>query len=349
MIRFNLQMKTENLSTITSSLQTWFDTNKRQLSFRHRLDPYTIWVSEVMLQQTQVETMLPYFDRFMIRFPNVHLLAKATLEEVLTIVQGIGYYRRFRLMHQGAKYLVDNLKGIFPKTYEEVKAIPGVGDYTAGAILSIAYNLPYPATDGNVLRVLSRYYGIEEDIKKFSVKKTIETFNSEILKHGEPRTLTPALMELGALVCRPKQPSCDVCPLQSSCVAFKDNKTKTIPYVSEKKAIKHVELTTLFITDGERVVLHKNDASLLKDMYLLPQTEHSDFQSLLQLYQLDVISIVEKGLFKHTFSHQQWWMTAFLVKVKSLMHVSSHSLTQLDLIPIPEAHKKIVFQIKNTL
>ena len=173
-------------------LETWYQTHQRDLPFRHTKDAYAIWVSEVMLQQTQMDTMLPYYERFMNEFPTVDHLAKASLEHVLTIVQGIGYYRRFKLMHQGAKYIVEMYQGTIPNQYDHVRSIPGVGDYTAGAIMSIAFHAPYAATDGNVIRVLSRYYGISTNLTLQKERKSLHAIH----KHFHDQYLKQPLFDI---------------------------------------------------------------------------------------------------------------------------------------------------------
>jgi A/G-specific adenine glycosylase len=295
-----------------------------------------------MLQQTQVETMLPYFKKFLTMFPSIEALASASLESVLTVLQGIGYYRRFRLMHQGAKYVVESFQGKFPTTYQEVLSIPGVGKYTAGAIMSIAYNQPFAATDGNVFRVLSRLYEVEGDLTKSVNKHKIEQFNQAIVEAGTPSIVTPALMELGALVCSPLSPKCDMCPVQDLCKAFNQNKVDIIPFVKPKKTIKTIELTTLIITDGKKVILTKNKETLLQDMYLLPQIESQDYLSILSRYSISAHSVEDIGVIKHTFTHQHWWMQCWVVRVKSLNHKETILWEDLTKIPIPEAHKKVI-------
>ena len=341
MIRLILKL-TSMHSKITPLLEAWFNEHQRPLLFRESTDPYKIWISEVMLQQTQVETMLPYYKKFINLYPSIEALASASLESVLTVLQGIGYYRRFRLMHQGAKYMLETFQGKFPSTYQEVLSIPGVGKYTAGAIMSIAYNQAFAATDGNVFRVLSRLYGVEGDLTKSANKKKIEQFNQAIVEEGTPSIMTPALMELGALVCRPLSAKCDECPVQDFCNAFNQNKVDTIPFVKPKKKVKIMEWTTLIITDGKKVILTKNKETLLQDMYLLPQIETQDYASILSQYSISAHSVEDIGVIKHTFTHQQWWMQCYFIRVKHLNHEEAILWKDLTKIPIPEAHKKVI-------
>ena len=341
MIRLILKL-TSMHSKITPLLEAWFNEHQRPLLFRESTDPYKIWISEVMLQQTQVETMLPYYKKFINLYPSIEALASASLESVLTVLQGIGYYRRFRLMHQGAKYMLETFQGKFPRTYQEVLSIPGVGKYTAGAIMSIAYNRAFAATDGNVFRVLSRLYGVEGDLTKSANRNKIEQFNQTIVEEGTPSIMTPALMELGALVCRPLSAKCDECPVQDFCNAFNQNKVDTIPFVKPKKTVKIMEWTTLIITDGKKVILTKNKETLLQDMYLLPQIETQDYASILSQYSISAHSVEEIGVIKHTFTHQQWRMQCYFIRVKHLNHEEAILWEDITKIPIPEAHKKVV-------
>jgi len=333
----------------TKQLETWFLRHQRNLPFRKNPTPYGIWVSEVMLQQTQMETVLRYYASFIKKFPSIQSLAKATLEQVLTEVQGLGYYRRFRLLHQGAQYILDKHGGEFPNQYEDVINIPGVGAYTAGAIMAIAFNQPYPATDGNVIRVLSRLYGKKEDMRLPSARKIIDQLHGDMVQQANPKIYIQAVMELGALVCRPVQPKCEICPLQSSCVAYKTNQTTTIPFLSKMKTNKHREWQTLMIMKDNHLLMIKNQAELLKDLYLLPQWEESiEFvENLLNTNNFKPISLLNIKTYKHVFTHQTWLMDVYQLKVKQGkldQGVWVHQ-DELNQIPIPEAHQKIIREI----
>ncbi len=330
-------------------IETWFLNHQRSLPFRQHPTPYGIWVSEVMLQQTQMETVLRYYPSFMKRFPTIHSLAKATQEQVLTEVQGLGYYRRFRLLHQGAQYIVETHHGEFPHQYEDVINIPGVGAYTAGAIMAIAFHQPYPATDGNVIRVLSRFYGKKEDMRLSSSRKVIDDLHGQLVKQANPNLYIQAVMELGALVCRPVQPRCDVCPLQSSCVAYQTKQTDVIPFLSKIKKTKTREWQTLVMVKDNHVLMIKNKAELLKDMYLLPQWEASMdvVENLLNTSQVKSTSWLKIKTYQHVFTHQTWFMDVYQLKVKQGTLDQGVWIHQDELsnIPIPEAHQKIIRDI----
>jgi A/G-specific adenine glycosylase len=330
-------------------LETWFLNHQRPLPFRQHPTPYGIWVSEVMLQQTQMETVLRYYPSFMKRFPSIHSLAQATQEQVLTEVQGLGYYRRFRLLHQGAQYILEKHHGGFPNQYKDVINIPGVGAYTAGAIMAIAFNQPYPATDGNVIRVLSRFYGKKEDMRLASSRKVIDDLHGQLVKKAHPNIYIQAVMELGALVCRPVQPRCEVCPLQSSCVAYQSKQTDVIPVLSKIKKTKTREWQTLVIVKDKHVLMIKNKVELLKDMYLLPQWEVSldGVENLLNINQFKPTSLLKIKTYKHIFTHQTWLMDVYQLKVKQGTLDQGVWIHQDELqhIPIPEAHQKIIRDI----
>ena len=325
-------------------LNQWYDQNHRSLPFREKPSPYGIWVSEVMLQQTQMETVLRYYESFMKTFPTIASLAKAPLEKVLTEVQGVGYYRRFRLLHQGAQYIVANHDGVFPKTYEEVIAIPGVGDYTAGAIMAIAFHQPYPATDGNVIRVLSRVYGIQTDMRLSKSRKQIDQLHGELVKETKPETYIQAVMELGALVCRPVNPQCEQCPLQLQCLAHRQKLTDKIPFISKKTSTKTVEWQTALVIKDHQILLIKNETNLLKDFYLLPQTNDAHLESWLTSQAFHPIQPQDTTAFKHVFTHQTWLMTCSLFKVKkeTITNGVWVPIGNLYQFPIPEAHQKII-------
>jgi A/G-specific adenine glycosylase len=333
----------ERPEKLIQNLQYWYQLHHRKLPFRHEITPYKVWVSEVMLQQTQVETMIPYYHKFLDKYPDVLTLAQSNLDEILTVVQGIGYYRRFKLMYQGAKYIINHHSGKFPTNYKDIRAIPGVGEYTAGAIMSIVYNAPYAATDGNVIRVLSRIYGLQEDMSLTKNRKKVMQLNQDLMRDSEPRIFSQALMELGATICRPQQVKCTECPVRDMCFSYKNDKVTDIPFIGAKAPIKYKEFYTLIVTNGAGILLEKNQESLLNSMMMLPQTDKSDDQSLIDLYQLDVSEQNFFGDYKHRFTHQEWLMHVMIVKVtKKPSHHQFIKFNELENIPIPEAHKKIL-------
>ena len=231
----------------------WFEKNRRPLPWRRQYGPYEVWVSEIMLQQTQMDTVLPYFDRWMKAFPTLASLAAADEKRVLKIWEGLGYYSRARNLHQSAKMLVEMKSGHFPEDFESILALKGVGRYTAGAIASIAFNQPKPIVDGNILRVLSRLYTLKEPIDG-----NIETFwklQESLIPKENPRDFNQALMELGALVCSPQNPACALCPIRPFCQAYKEGNPEAYPVRSPRKKMVKVEAAALALKKNGKYLL----------------------------------------------------------------------------------------------
>jgi A/G-specific adenine glycosylase len=219
---------------ISKEITAWYKQNKRELPWRRTKDPYKIWISEIILQQTRVDQGLNYYLRFIERFPNVETLAKAEEDDVLKYWQGLGYYSRARNLHYSAKYIMKELNGKFPKTFTELKKMKGVGDYTAGAIASFAYNEQVPLVDGNVYRFLSRLYAEDTPIDTTRGKKIFLELAKELLARQEAQIFNQAIMEFGALQCKPANPACIECPIQSKCLAFAKNEVDSFPVKSKK-------------------------------------------------------------------------------------------------------------------
>jgi A/G-specific adenine glycosylase len=259
-------------------LLRWYRKERRDLPWRRTRDPYSIWVSEIMLQQTRVDTVIPYYHRFFDRFPTVLDLAEAPEEDVLKHWEGLGYYSRARNLQAGAKEVVDRFGGQVPKEKKDVFGLKGVGPYTAGAILSIAFGQPEPAVDGNVMRVLSRHFLIEDDIARPATRAPMERLARELIPEGEAADFNQALMELGAMVCTPKSPSCDNCPVSEHCAAKRENRVKDLPVKSKAKPPKpEYRLAALIEGTGDNVgkvlVRRRADQGLLARMWELPHLE----------------------------------------------------------------------------
>ncbi|TNF07568.1 MAG: A/G-specific adenine glycosylase [Bacillota bacterium] len=332
-------------------LEFWYQKNHRKLSFRETRQPYHIWISEIMLQQTQVDTVLPFFERFIKKYPTVFELANTTLDDLRKTVEGIGYYRRFKLMHEAAQVIVEKYHGVFPNNYDEVIALPGIGSYTAGAIMSIAYNKPYSALDGNVIRVLSRYYGIDDDFRIEKNRKKLNQKNQEIIMHATPNIYTQALMELGAIICRPYNPDCNHCPIQEHCVAFHQDLTEKLPYLSKLSKPKEISYITLIIQDEQGAYyLRKRNEKLLEGMYEFPQYEAESIDYVCDMLNEEGISIIalqDLGDIKHVFSHQVWHMHIYRCVLKSKPHDSWEKIQDytMDHVPMAVAHRKITVLI----
>jgi len=265
-------------------LSAWFQENQRVLPWRSSYDPYHVWISEVMLQQTQVETVVPYFERWMATLPDVPALAAAEEPSVLGLWAGLGYYTRARNLMTAAKVLARDHRGTIPADYEALRSLPGIGQYTAGAILSIAFNKPYPVVDGNVRRVLSRIYGWEDD----SPKRLWEAAE-KLVQRAEPRTINQAIMELGATVCSFKAPRCLVCPVQGACIAYKVGKQLAIPPVKKRPATVRVQLFA--------VVQERNGRHLMK--------ESSGLWEFPMFSNLPGGALTRTGSCRHTITHHR--------------------------------------------
>jgi len=262
----------------------WFLENQRALPWRVSYDPYHVWVSEIMLQQTQVETVLPYFERWIAAFPNIDALAKAPEQDVLNLWAGLGYYSRARNLMAAAAIVARDYKGEIPADYEALRSLPGIGQYTAGAILSIAFNKPYPVVDGNVRRVLSRLYGWEDD----SPKRLWEAAD-QLVHQGEPRLINQAIMELGATVCSFKAPRCLICPVQDACIANKTGMQLVIPPVKKRQATVHVQLFA---------VVQERDGRFL-------MRESKGFWEFPTFSELPAGDLVHSGSCRHTITHHR--------------------------------------------
>jgi A/G-specific adenine glycosylase len=248
-----VKARTGRTSDWPAALVSWFQENHRALPWRVHYDPYHVWVSEVMLQQTQVDTALPYYQRFIAAFPRIEALAVADEQAVLGLWAGLGYYSRARNLLAAARQVVEKHRGVVPSDYESLRALPGIGRYMAGAILSIAFNKPYPIVDGNVRRVLSRINGWPDDDAK-----RLWDAATGVVENGEPRLVNQAIMELGATVCSFRAPRCLLCPLQSWCMAFKTGAQKEIPMVRKRPETVHVRLFAVIHKQRGRCLMKKS-------------------------------------------------------------------------------------------
>jgi A/G-specific adenine glycosylase len=262
------------LEYFVKTIHNWFEKNQRELPWRLTKDPYSIWVSEIILQQTRVNQGIPYYNRFLVQFPDVSALANAPEDELMKTWEGLGYYSRARNMHIAAKTIINQYKGIFPDTYEAVRNLKGIGEYTAAAVVSIAFGLPYPVVDGNVFRFLSRYLGITEETDTSSGKKRMVRIASELLDKDQPGLHNQAMMEFGALCCLPSNPDCLNCPVQDGCFAFQYKMTEKLP-VKKKRTIKKIRYFYFCIpVDDQCIVIEKRRADdIWKNLYQPPLYE----------------------------------------------------------------------------
>ncbi len=317
------QLALADLSPIVEPLARFYEQSARSLPWRKNKDPYRVWVSEIMLQQTRVETVIPYFERFMKRLPTVTDLAEVSEEELVKLWEGLGYYRRVHAMQAAARVIVGEHGGVFPSEYDAILALPGVGPYTAGAIGSIAFSLPTPAVDGNVIRVLARLTEDGRTPEDASLKKDFTEALSSIYPVGEcAGILTQSLMELGATVCVPNgAPKCDVCPLGDLCRA-KANETQLLyPQKAQKKARRMEKMTVFLLVSDEKVALSKRGAGLLSGMWEFPNCadmlDIKEAENALSTRGIELISVVDARQKRHIFTHVEWEMQGYLVMCKN--------------------------------
>jgi A/G-specific adenine glycosylase len=265
----------------SNSLINWYLQNKRDLPWRNTVNPYPIWLSEIMLQQTRVAQGLPYFMAFMEAFPTVFDLANAEEEQVLKLWQGLGYYSRARNLHATAKYIATELKGDFPPNYDQLLQLKGVGEYTAAAIASFAYNEPVAVVDGNVFRVLSRYFNVDSDISDGKTKKEFQNLAQQLLPKNNAALFNQAIMEFGALQCVPKNPNCENCIFSSSCAALQHKKVNTLPVKSKKTKVTNKYFNYLILKDvqGNFVVQKREGKGIWENLYEFPLIETEELVS----------------------------------------------------------------------
>jgi A/G-specific adenine glycosylase len=312
----------------SNSLIQWYLQNKRDLPWRNNSNPYTIWLSEIMLQQTRVAQGLPYFLSFTNAFPAVFDLAKATEEEVLKLWQGLGYYSRARNLHQTAKKIAFEFNGEFPKTYIELVKLKGIGQYTAAAIASFAYNEDVPVVDGNVFRVLARYFDIDTDIASSAAKKEFTQLANELLPTGKANIFNQAIMEFGALQCVPKNPDCGNCIFNTSCLALKNKKVAKLPVKLKKLKVRHRFFNYLVFSDStnKTIVRKRTEKGIWHNLYEFPllETEKDDtIQNLLELIQnqnfvnntIDTLELWNSETLIHKLSHQHLYIKFWKIKV----------------------------------
>ncbi len=312
-----------NRKTIQQNLLMWYREHQRDLPWRRDKDPYKIWVSEIMLQQTRVDTVIPYYNQFIKKFPSLHQLAQADEEEVIKAWEGLGYYSRARNLHAAVKEVVAKYGGKVPSTPEEISSLKGVGSYTTGAILSIAYNQKLAAVDGNVLRVISRLFSLTDDIAKSTTRKKFEKIVLRILPDHSPGDFNQALMELGATICTPTSPTCLICPLREVCKGFADGLQDELPIKKKLKSPKKVPVIFLWITDGEYLLLEKRKKQgLLAGMWGLPTIEHvpkdkikDEVEKYIMVKNIEHSSFETIGSFEHIFSHRHWQITLLRISV----------------------------------
>lgn len=330
-------------------LIAWYKQNKRDLPWRNTKNPYHIWLSEIILQQTRVDQGLSYYNKFVENYPTVCDLANANQEDVLKLWQGLGYYSRARNLHATAITIKDEYKNKFPSTFKEVHSLKGIGDYTASAIMSFSYNKPYPVIDGNVYRVLSRIFGIEDFIDSNKGKNVFKALAEELIDKKNSATYNQAIMEFGAIQCKPKLPLCDDCCFQSKCFAFANKKVNELPRKEKQTKQRDRFFNYLVISDENELILKKRTA---KDIWIglfdfpLIETDSAvnDFKKLINTehqWLLNNNNIVSKSdEYIHQLSHQKIHATFWNIKTKKLQitnaDYNSISITNIEDYPVPK-------------
>ncbi|MBI5303483.1 MAG: A/G-specific adenine glycosylase [Chloroflexi bacterium] len=309
---------------IAARLLAWYATHKRALPWRRDAhDPYRVWISETLLQQTQVAIVIPYYERFLARFPTVHALASAPLDDVLKTWEGAGYYARARNLHRAAQEIVARFDGNLPSTVEELRALPGIGRYTAGAVASIAFQRDAPVLDGNVTRVLCRYFKIESDSKSKATQDSLWELVTELVPHGLAGEFNQAVMELGATVCSPRKPACDACPLKRGCAARRAGIQDELPIKQKKKPLPHHEIAVGVIWKrGKVLIARRKDDALLGGLWEFPGGHREKRESLEKCAAREVreelgieIAVGEKfAEVEHAYSHFAITLHAFQCK-----------------------------------
>ena len=329
----------------SAKLTKWYHQNKRDLPWRNTTDPYPIWLSEIILQQTRVDQGLAYFNKFIEHYPTVDSLAMAEEKDILNLWQGLGYYSRARNLHFTAKYISKECDGIFPKGYKDVLNLKGVGEYTAAAIVSFAYGLSYPVIDGNVYRVLSRIFGVKTAIDSTEGKKIFKKLASELIEQKNPATYNQAIMEFGALQCTPKKPNCEDCPFRLECYALKNEVIDELPKKEKKIKQRNRYFNYLVVIDDEKIYMNKRTSKDiwigLYDFPLLETTKRTNsFKQLNTIFKDSNLALIQRSEeFKHILSHQKIYATFWLASAKNSKmqtNFTEISLKEINNYPVPK-------------
>ena len=343
-------------------LADWYQRYHRRLPWRETRSPYRIWVSEVMLQQTQVQTVLPYYRRFLEHFPDVKTLADADLQVVLKAWEGLGYYARARNMHSAAKDIMQKHHGEFPDSREALMELPGIGDYIASAVSSIAFNQPYAVVDGNVKRVLSRFYELSDPVNKSFSYRMFKAAAQDLLDHRRPGMFNQALMELGALVCTPKNPDCRHCPIHPLCRAYQAGRVEQFPkrIRSPKTPLHHIAVGVVYKKDRMLITCRKPEG-LLGGLWEFPggkvkkheTPEKTCIREIKEEVNLDITVDRHISQVKHAYTHFKILMDVFLcryeageVKLNGPVDFRWITLQEIDQYPFPKANHKFIPALK---
>jgi A/G-specific adenine glycosylase len=351
-------MTPKQINQIQKLLIGWYRRNHRQLPWRETGDPYRIWVSEVMLQQTQVQTVLPYYHRFLLDFPDVKTLANADLQAVLKAWEGLGYYARARNMHRSARAILERYDGKFPDSWDALRELPGIGDYIASAVLSMAFNQPYAVLDGNVKRVLSRLHEIPEPVNKSSSYKTFRKTADNLLDRRHPGVFNQAVMELGALVCKPKKPLCSVCPIKFHCRANQAGHVDQFPKrIRKSKTPLHKIVVGVVYKNNRMLITRRKPSGLLGGLWEFPggkigEHEHPEQACVREIKEEVNLNVAVTGHIaqvKHAYTHFRIVMEVFScryvsgdVKLKGPVDFRWITLKEIRQYPFPKANHKFI-------
>lgn len=303
-----------SMHKITEALLSWYDRCARDLPWRKMNDPYRTWVSEAMLQQTRVDTVLPYYDRFLSRFPTLDSLAEASEDEVLKLWQGLGYYSRARNLYKGARQIVSSFSGSIPSDPALLTKISGIGPYTAGAIASIAFGIPVPAVDGNVIRVYTRVFGIRVNPVLPENRRRINSLAASLVPTDRPGDYNQSVMDLGATICIPGTPDCDRCPLTAFCDAYKKGDAADLPCLPKSSPVRIITYTVPVICSSGRILVRRRTEKLLQGLWCFPMLEGALKEpeircTVFTRWHLTLDSIVHRENCRHVFTHQIWQMS----------------------------------------
>jgi A/G-specific adenine glycosylase len=324
------------MADFSLQIRDWYRLNMWELPWRATKDPYKIWLSEIILQQTRVDQGLAYYEKFVSNFPDVKMLAEADEQDVLNLWQGLGYYSRARNLHFASKQIINEFKGVFPSTYEEILKLKGVGKYTAAAISSFAFDEIQSVVDGNVYRVLSRVFDIEEPIDSSNGQKTFQLLANELISKEHPGEHNQAIMELGALICAPTTPKCEECPVHEMCLSKANNTINQRPVKSKKIKVTDRYFHYLVVTSGENLFIEKRTDGIWKNMFQFPLIETTSKE---RPDELKKISVHHEYSAKHILSHQRIHATFY--KISALPELFDRealiktSLLELENYPIP--------------
>jgi len=324
--------------SITNDLQNWFEIHQRDLPFRLDKDPYRVWISEIMAQQTQIDTMIPYFNRWMAQWPTLEALSQAEETQLLKAWEGLGYYSRVRNIHKAAQILKEK-NFVFPSDLESIRALPGIGPYTAAAIASICFETKAVAIDGNVSRVVSRLFCFEEELGSKTLSNKVTEKMEGWMQEATPSVFTQAMMELGALICTPKNPQCETCPLKDTCLSFKSSTMTDYPKkkASKVKPERHLSILIKQSPDHQIALTQNADDNLMKGYWRFPETQRIPEEA------------QHLGQLRHVFTHLIWNLDFYLVRAPLSPNETWFSPQEIEGLPLITSHRDFYDQIKSRI